>query len=166
MERYWLKNKEWMMNLRSSVNHLLAGNRNEGARTSERTSWPIAGVVALVLVMVTFLATATIVGAGATEPIPPNVALTGQNRAGCVASSGPLIGQSVFPGEAAARSMAQSSQAIGDALVRSVALTGQSPVGYVAASGPVIGQSVFPGEALAHSLALSSQASVDYYGGK
>jgi len=157
MERYWLKNKEWMMNLRSSVNHLLAGNRNEGARTSERTSWPIAGVVALVLVMVTFLATATIVGAGATEPIPPNVALTGQNRAGCVASSGPLIGQSVFPGEAAARSMAQSSQAIGDALVRSVALTGQSPVGYVAAGGPLIGQSVFPGEALARSMAQSSQ---------
>jgi len=92
-----------------------------------------------------------------------------------------VIGQSVFPGEALARSLALSSQPISEtfvrsvalssqpiseAFVRSVALTDQSPVGFVATSGPVIGQSVFPGEALARSLALSSQAWVDYYGGK
>ena len=140
MEKYWLKNKERMINLRSSVNSLLAANRNEGARMSKRTSSLIVGVVALVLAMVTLLAAVSIVGTGPAERIPPN--------------------------EALARSLALSSQPISEAFVRSVALTGQNPVGYVAASGPVIGQSVFPGEALARSLALSSQALVDYYGDK
>jgi hypothetical protein len=183
MEKYWLKNKERMMNLRSSVNSRLAANRNEGARMSKRTSWLIVGLVALVLAMVTLLAAVSIVGTSAAERIPPNeelarslalagqpnseafvrsVALTGQNRVGYVAVSGPLIGQSVFPGEALARSMAPTSQAVSEAFVRSVALTGQNRVGYVAASGPMIGQSVFPGEALARSMALTSQASVDY----
>jgi hypothetical protein len=138
MERYWLKNKEWMMNLRSSVNNLLAANRNEGARMSKRTSSLIVGLVALVLAMVTLLAAVSIFGTGAAERIPPD--------------------------EALARSLALAGQPIGEALVRSVALTGQNPVGYVAASGPEIGQSVFPGEALARSLALSSQPWVDYYG--
>jgi hypothetical protein len=77
-----------------------------------------------------------------------------------------VIGHSVFPGEALARSLALNSQPFGEALIRSVALTGQSRVGSVAASGPAIGQSVFPGEALARSLALNSQAWVGYYGSK
>jgi hypothetical protein len=179
MEKYWLKNKERMMDLRSSVNSLSAANRNEGARMSKRTFSLIVGVVALVLAMVTLLAALSIVGTGATERITPDealarslalssqpiseafvrsVALTGQNPVGYVAASGPMIGQSVFPGETLARSLALSSQPISEAFVRSVALTGQNPVGYVAASGPAIGQSVFPGEALARSLALSSQA--------
>ena len=127
MERYWLKNKEWMMNLRSSVNSLLAANRNEGARISKRTSSLIVGVVALVLAMVTLLAAVSIFGTGAAERIPPNealagsqpiseafvrsVALTDQSPVGFVATSGPVIGQSVFPGEALARSLALSSQA-------------------------------------------------------
>jgi hypothetical protein len=34
MERYWLKNKVWMISLKSNVNSLLAANRNEGARMS------------------------------------------------------------------------------------------------------------------------------------
>jgi hypothetical protein len=92
------------------------------------------------------------------------VALIGVSPAGCVAASGPLIGQSVFPGEALARSMALTGQPIGEALVRSVALTG--PIGYVAASGPAIGQLVFPGEALARSMTPTGQAWVAYYGGK
>ena len=140
MERYWLKNKEWMMNLRSNVNSLLAANRNEGVRMSKRTSSLIVGVVALVLAMVTLLAAVSIFGTGVAERIPPNEAISG--------------------------TMALSSQPISEAFVRSVALTGHNPVGFVATSGPVIGQSVFPGEALARSLALSSQAWVDYYGGK
>ena len=127
MERYWLKNKEWMMNLRSSVNSLLAANRNEGARISKRTSSLIVGVVALVLAMVTLLAAVSIFGTGAAERIPPNealagsqpiseafvrsVALTGQSPVGCLAASGPRIDQSVFPGEAQARRLALSSQA-------------------------------------------------------
>jgi hypothetical protein len=178
MEKYWLKNKEGMMNLRSSVNSLSVANRNEGARMSKRTSSLIVGVVVLVLAMVTLPAAVSIVGTGAGQSVFPGealarslalasqpiseafvrgVALTGQNPVGYVAASGPMIGQSVFPGEALACSLALSSQPISEAFVRSVALTGQNPVGYVAASGPAIGQSVFPGEALASSMALSNQ---------
>jgi hypothetical protein len=73
------------------------------------------------------------------EALIRSVALTGHNPVGYVAASGPLIGQSVFPGEALARSLALSSQPIGEALIRSVALTGQNPVGYVAASGTLPG---------------------------
>ena len=168
MEKYWLKKKERTMNLRSSLNSRLAANKNEGARMSKRTSSLIVGVVALGLVMVTLVAALSIIGTRATERIPPNealirsVALTGQNPAGYVAASGPAIGQSVFPGEAVARSSALTSQPLGEAFVRSVALTGQNPVGYLAASGPEIGQSVFPGEALARSMALTGQTWADY----
>ncbi|MEJ2733022.1 MAG: hypothetical protein P8189_05530, partial [Anaerolineae bacterium] len=78
--------------------------------------------------------------------------------------TGPTIGQSVFPGEALARSLALTGPTIGEAFVRSVALIDQGPVSYVAASGPVIGQSVFPGEAVARRMALAGQAAVDYTG--
>jgi hypothetical protein len=79
------------------------------------------------------------------------VALIDQGPVSYVATTGPTIGQSVFPGEALARSMASTSQPIGDAFARSVALIDQGPVSYVATTGPTIGQSVFPGEALARS---------------
>ncbi len=153
------------MGLRSAANSGLAANKHDPARASRRSPTLIVGPAALVLAMATLLAAVTIVRAGATEPIPPNVALTGQNRAGCVATSGPLAGQSVFPGEPRARSLALSSQRIGEVFVRSVALTGENRAGCVATSGPLVRQSVFPGEALARSLALSSQALVDS-GGK
>jgi hypothetical protein len=73
-----------------------------------------------------------------------------------------VIGQSIFPGEALARSLAVTGQPIGEAFARSVALIGQGPAGYVAATGPVIGQSIFPGEALARSMAWTGQAWIDY----
>ena len=124
------------MNLRSSVNSLLAADRNEGAWMSKRTSPLIVGVVALVLAMAILLAAVSIVGTGPAERIPPN--------------------------EALARSLALAGQPIGEAFARSVALIDQSPVGYVATTGPTIGQSIFPGEALARRMALTGQASVDY----
>jgi hypothetical protein len=89
------------------------------------------------------------------------VALIDQSPAGYVAASGPVIGQSVFPGEALARSLALTGQPIGEAFARSVALIDQGPAGYVAASGPTIGQSVFPGEAQARRMALTGQAWFD-----
>ncbi|NIV32315.1 MAG: hypothetical protein GWN58_23590, partial [Anaerolineae bacterium] len=81
------------------------------------------------------------------EAFVRSVALTDQSPAGHVAAGAPVIGQSLFPGEAVARNLALASQPISEAFARSVALTGQSPAGHVAASGPVIGQSLFPGEA-------------------
>jgi hypothetical protein len=91
------------------------------------------------------------------------VALIDQGPAGYVATSGPTIGQPVFPGETLARSLALTSQPTREAFAWSVALIDQGRAGYVATSAPTIGQPVFPGEALARSLALTGQARLDYW---
>jgi hypothetical protein len=135
-----VKGKERMMNLRSIVYSLWAANRNVGARKSSGTCLLIVGLVALVLTMGMLGAALSIVATGAAEQAPPQVA--------------------------PARSLALTSQPIGEAFARSVALIDQSPVGYVATSGPTIGQSVFPGDAVARSLALTSQAASDYEDGR
>ncbi len=127
-----------------------------GFRNKERM---MVGLVALVLAAITVWAAVSAIGAGATKPMPPNVALTGQNQGGAVTASGPLVGQSVFPGEATARRLVPSNPFAGEDFIRSVALTGQNHGGAVAASGPLVGQAVFPGEALARSLAATDWAS-------
>ena len=86
------------------------------------------------------------------------MALVDQSPAGHVVPTGPAIGQSVFPGEALARSRALAGQPGGEAFARSVALVDQEPAGHVATNGPAIGQSVFPGEALARRMAPNEQA--------
>jgi hypothetical protein len=94
---------------------------------SNSTFSSIVGVVALVLALVTLLVVVLIFGSTPADRIPPNddltrslaltyqpisdafvrsVALIGQNPIGHVAASGPLISQSVFPGETLARSLA------------------------------------------------------------
>ena len=83
--------------------------------------------------------------------------LSDQGPVNYVAATGPTIGQSVFPGETLARSLALPGQSISKAFARSLALSDQGPVNYVAAIGPTIGESVFPGEARAHSMAVTGQ---------
>jgi len=108
------------MSFMSSIHSLLGANRNEGARMSKRTSLLIVGLVALVLVVATLVAAWSIIGTGTAERIPANgasarsvalagqpigeafvrsVALIDQGPAGYVAATGPVIGQSVFPGD-------------------------------------------------------------------
>jgi hypothetical protein len=131
------------MSFKSSIYSLLSANRNEGARMSKGTSSLIVGLVALVLVVATLVVAVSIIGTGTAKLTPPNgdlarslapasqsigeafprsVALIDQSPVGYVATTGPVIGQSVFPGEALARNLALTSQPIGEAFARSVAL--------------------------------------------
>jgi hypothetical protein len=152
------------MNLTSSIYGLLGTKGNKGIQVSKRI-FPLAvGLVALVLVAVSLHTATPVVETSAELPsvadvaFARNVALIGHGPVGYVAASGPAIGQSVFPGQAVARSLALASQP-SEAFARSVALIGQS---LGAMAGNAATQSVFPGEAVARRTALTGQGSLGH----